>query len=70
VRVLGPGEHFGELALFTKGPRTASVQCLTAENLVLKLNYVKFLHLLNRFPEFAKCLKNNIDTTYLIERQN
>ena len=30
VRIVGPGEHFGELALFTKGPRTASVQCLTA----------------------------------------
>ena len=69
VRILEPGSHFGELALFTKGVRTASIQCLTKENLVLKLDYAKFLHLLNRFPDFAKSLKNHIDSSYLVEKK-
>ena len=68
MRIVGPGEHFGELALFTKGVRTAGVRCVSKESLVLKLDYTKFLHLLNRFPEFAVSLKNHIDSNYLVEK--
>lgn len=37
VRVLGPGQHFGELALVSPGPRSATIRALdTLETLVLR----------------------------------
>ena len=34
IRKIGPGEVIGELALFTAGPRTASIRALTAMTLL------------------------------------
>jgi signal-transduction protein with cAMP-binding, CBS, and nucleotidyltransferase domain len=59
VRMLGEGDHFGELALFEKGTRTATVTCETRDNLVLRLSYRKFCHLNDRFPMFAGCLRTS-----------
>jgi CRP-like cAMP-binding protein len=36
VRIIGPGEHFGELAIVSPGPRSATIRALTpAETLVI-----------------------------------
>ena len=52
VRDLSEGDHFGELAMFTKGPRTATVKCISKQNLVMMLSYEKFLALCIKFPNF------------------
>ena len=65
VRTLVEGDHFGELSLFTKSPRSASIVCTSASNLVIKLPYTKFLTLINKFPEFSTCLKTNARNNYV-----
>ena len=35
LRELSEGDHFGEMALFSQGPRTATVTCMTENNLVM-----------------------------------
>lgn len=52
VRDLGPGEVFGEMALLTRGTRSASVRCKTAGRL-LYLDQHPFRELLHRDPEIA-----------------
>ena len=42
VRTLGEGSHFGEVALLTQGPRTASVISTGDSNLAMMLPYEKF----------------------------
>ena len=68
VRELSDGDHFGEMAMFTEGPRTASVRCVSEENLVMKLPYDKFLALCQKFPDFETYIKNNAMKVYLEER--
>jgi CRP/FNR family transcriptional regulator, cyclic AMP receptor protein len=49
---LGPGEFFGELSLFDRGPRSATV--IAAEDTrTLSLGRADILDILNRYPEVA-----------------
>jgi len=58
VATLGPGDHFGELALFDGGPRTASVVAETPMT-VLVLGQREFRALLDEVPGLShKVLAN------------
>jgi CRP/FNR family cyclic AMP-dependent transcriptional regulator len=58
VATLGPGDHFGELALLDGGPRTASVIAVTPLQ-VLVLGQREFAGLLDEVPGLAhKVLAN------------
>jgi CRP-like cAMP-binding protein len=52
VRKLGPGDHFGELALLTGGPRTASVIAETSLD-TIRIYRPAFRKLLLKEPEVA-----------------
>jgi voltage-gated potassium channel len=52
VGALGPGDFFGELALFDGGPRTATVTATTAMSLLV-LSSPEFAALLNEEPAVA-----------------
>ena len=49
-RILGPGDHFGELAALTPGPRSASVVAQTNGTLV-RVGGKDFMHLLELSPQ-------------------
>ena len=55
VRSLGPGEIFGEMALLTREPRSASVRCEAAGRL-LYLDQRPFRELLRRDPGVASSI--------------
>jgi CRP-like cAMP-binding protein len=55
IRSLGPGEVFGEMALLTRGTRSASVRCEAAGTL-LYLDQRPFRVLLRRSPDLAGAL--------------
>jgi len=55
VRRLGPGDHFGEIALLAEGPRTASVVAVTPLK-VLVMFGTSFRLLEDRYPEVAKAI--------------
>lgn len=58
IATLGPGEHFGELALFDGGPRTATV-IASSPMKVLVLGQREFAGLLDEVPGLAhKVLRN------------
>ncbi len=58
INTLGPGDHFGELALFDGGPRTATVVAETPMR-VLVLGQREFAGLLDEVPGLAhKVLAN------------
>ena len=57
VRVLGPGDHFGELALLSPGARTANVDALD-ELVVLGLDRVAFDQLRRRRPQVDVLLRD------------
>jgi predicted acylesterase/phospholipase RssA len=59
---ISTGEPVGELALFTKEPRSASVVALR-KSVVLQLNEEDYLLLVHQFPSFANSL-----TKFVIER--
>jgi anion transporter len=52
VRVLGPGEPFGEMALLTNSPRTATIKAET-DSEVLRLERAAFLDLVRQEPSVA-----------------
>jgi hypothetical protein len=49
---LGPGEFFGEISLFDRGPRSADVVANT-DSVLLKISAKKFERLLSQAPELA-----------------
>jgi CRP-like cAMP-binding protein len=49
---LGPGEFFGELSLFDRGPRSATV-IAAADTETLSLGRSDILDIMNRYPEVA-----------------
>ena len=55
VRDLGPGDYFGELALLTKGPRTASATALTDCRLFV-LTRAQFLSVLAIQPAIQEAV--------------
>ena len=57
LRDLGPGDYFGELALLTKGPRTATATTVTDSRLFV-LTRQQFLSLLATHPSIQDCVLN------------
>jgi CRP-like cAMP-binding protein len=55
VRDLGPGDYFGELALLTKGPRTATATAVGACRLVV-LTRPEFLSLIRAQPAIGEAI--------------
>ena len=53
IRTLGPGDFFGEIALFTEGPRTASVRAIEFSE-VYWLTKSAFQRVAERFPSEVK----------------
>lgn len=49
VRTMGPGEFFGDIALVTERPRTATVTT-TSDSRLLVVGHREFHELLDRFP--------------------
>jgi CRP-like cAMP-binding protein len=59
INTLGPGDHFGELALFDGGPRTATVVAETPMR-VLVLGQREFAGLLDEVPGLAHKILANL----------
>jgi hypothetical protein len=72
IATLGPGAHFGEMALLNQRPRTATVTALERTRL-LRLDRVSFHTLIGREPtiaskflwKFAQTLSLRLDDAYL-----
>ena len=58
---LGPGKHFGELALLDGGPRTATVVALTPMTLLV-INQRAFLSLLDEVPGLSRKIMATLAT--------
>lgn len=56
VAILTPGEHFGEIALFSNSARTASVNALKYCTLAV-LSYSDFKHMLGSFSNCIEIFK-------------
>jgi ABC transport system ATP-binding/permease protein len=52
---LGPGAVFGEMALLTRKPRTATVRC-TGEGLIWSLQRAELMNLVQRHPEVGRAI--------------
>jgi cAMP-dependent protein kinase regulator len=58
VRSLGPGDHFGEISILTRQPRTATVVAATASRL-LELDAVRLESLARRHPKVVAALRRS-----------
>ena len=59
LATLGPGEFFGELSLFDRGPRSATV--IAAEDTeTLSLGRSDILDIMNRYPEVGLAFLNSL----------
>ena len=63
---LGPGDHFGELALLDGAPRSATVTATTAVSLLV-MERREFLHALEAVPRFAHNLHDRRRPVYTVE---
>jgi len=57
ISTIGPGGFFGEVALLSGGPRTASVYALTDDTQVLEISGQLLMELARRHPGVASALK-------------
>ncbi|XP_077973712.1 uncharacterized protein LOC120347089 isoform X1 [Styela clava] len=62
-RVLGPGQYFGEIALFSSIPRTATVVAMTNCDLSV-INKQDLSNILDRYPQFREIM-----TTIALDRR-
>jgi CRP-like cAMP-binding protein len=59
VRLLTPGEMFGEYSLLTGAPRSATVTART-ESLLLEITKADLVPLLERCPELAEAMSRTL----------
>jgi CRP-like cAMP-binding protein len=59
IRTMGPGEFFGDIALITERPRTATVTTKTASRLLV-LAHREFHSLLDRFPAIRMAILESV----------
>jgi CRP-like cAMP-binding protein len=64
LKVLSPGEYFGEYSLFDGEPRSASVEAITAAD-TLFLPTAAFAVLLDKRKSVARAVVNNLGNTLL-----
>jgi CRP/FNR family cyclic AMP-dependent transcriptional regulator len=62
IKTLGPGDHFGELALLDRGPRTASVVAVTPMKLLV-LGPREFTALIDEVPGLALKIMGSLAAT-------
>jgi CRP/FNR family transcriptional regulator, cyclic AMP receptor protein len=55
VRMMGPGEWLGDIALITEGPRTATATTETPSRLLV-LNHGAFHQLMDKYPSIRLCV--------------
>ena len=64
LKVLGPGDHFGEMALIGKGPRNATIRTVTPVR-VVKMSASDFAALYTTLPgvreQFTKVMETRLD---------
>jgi len=53
LATLGPGEHFGEMALVDKSPRSATAMAVQDNTKLVVLDKAKFMYLVQQQPDFA-----------------
>jgi len=53
LAVLKPGEHFGEMALVDRSPRSATAVAMQDNTALVVLDKPKFLYLVQQQPDFA-----------------
>lgn len=53
LAVLKPGDHFGEMALLDRSPRSATAVAMTDNTALVVLDKPKFLYLVQQQPDFA-----------------
>lgn len=53
LATLGPGEHFGEMALVDTSPRSATAVAVQNDTRLVVLDRPKFLYLVQQQPEFT-----------------
>ena len=55
VKTMGPGDFFGEIAMLSEGPRTATATTL-APSTLLVLGHREFHSLMDQFPAIRTCV--------------
>jgi len=68
LSILGPGQSFGEVALLTGEPRTATVEAVVETSLMV-LQKDEFDRLLNDFPEISKKFMKEMRTWLLKDQE-
>ncbi len=56
LAVLGPGEHFGEMNLVDKSPRSATAIAAQDNTVLAALDRIRFIYLVRQQPRFALTL--------------
>jgi len=67
LATLGPGEHFGEMALLGEAPRNATVRTISAVELAA-LGKENFLHMLNLLPATEQAVLETVRERAMVAR--